>query len=87
MPSDNNNQTWLDNALSEVAKPKSPLLPIIQDFKSFIENNGDMYKGFHEMFEGATDPFVSDTQFNNGISPLSQPKDYQSIKHVSRKTE
>lgn len=58
---------WLDGALSEATKHTDSLLPVIEEFKTFIENNGEMYMGFHRMFEGETDSPVSDTCFICGI--------------------
>jgi phosphatidylserine decarboxylase len=38
---------------------QEPFLPVIEDFKKFIEENGEMYMGFNRMFEGATQPVSS----------------------------
>jgi hypothetical protein len=54
---------WLKETLSTVVRIREPLLPVIQEFKVFIENNGKMYMGFHEMFEGASGSYVCNTWF------------------------
>jgi phosphatidylserine decarboxylase len=58
---------WLADALKECAenarRKTFTLLPVIAEFEAFILNNAEMYMGFHQMFEGATPPYVSDAVF------------------------
>lgn len=74
---------WLVGALTPVyGDAEAPLLPVIQDFKMFIENNGEMYMGFNRMFENATGPYVCNTRFTCGtqqllIAPPLLPTAYQ----------
>lgn len=56
-------QAALDEWLAAMVEQVQPsrreavaLLPEVQDFQDFIENDGKMYMGFHQMFEGATSP-------------------------------
>ncbi|KAF8513874.1 phosphatidylserine decarboxylase [Gautieria morchelliformis] len=55
---------WLADALKETADKASrgtfALVPVIAEFETFIQENAEMYMGFHQMFEGATSPFPTD---------------------------
>ena len=73
---------WLADCLKETARHKGPFIHPVEVFKTFIENDGEMYMGFHRMFEGATAPFVSPV---HSILPSltahrpSKPTDYMQL--------
>ena len=45
---------WLKGKLEQARRSRAPLLPPIQDLKTMIEDDGDMYMGFNRMFENGT---------------------------------
>jgi len=49
---------WISEALKVYIGREEPvpLLPVIQEFKHFIQTNAEMTMGFNQMFEGATEP-------------------------------
>ncbi|KDQ58705.1 hypothetical protein JAAARDRAFT_78327 [Jaapia argillacea MUCL 33604] len=58
-------EAWLQGIVEEVrprkgTRSETVLLPVVQDFKDFIEADGTMYMGFHQMFEGTKPPYVTD---------------------------
>lgn len=52
MPSDENTLAfWLNKIMKEEAVTERPLLPVIQEFKDFIESDPVIFMHFNEMFE------------------------------------
>lgn len=52
MPSDDVTLTnWMNKIMAKEEKSERPLLPVIQDFKEFIESDPVIYMYFNEMFE------------------------------------
>jgi len=44
-------EAWVTKKIDEVSKGKLPLLPVMEDFKNFIERDPVIYMGFHQMFD------------------------------------
>jgi len=44
-------QNWLQDLIAEVEKDKRPLLPVIEEFKDFIESDPEVFMWFNLMFE------------------------------------
>ncbi|MBB6502073.1 phosphatidylserine decarboxylase family protein [Pedobacter cryoconitis] len=44
-------QNWLRDLIAEVEKDKRPLLPVIEEFKEFIESDAEVFMWFNLMFE------------------------------------
>ncbi|EMC94475.1 hypothetical protein BAUCODRAFT_73227 [Baudoinia panamericana UAMH 10762] len=51
LPADHRTQkAWLGNQIDEAAKHKKELVPVLKDFKTFIESNSRIYMYFNSMF-------------------------------------
>ncbi|KAJ7492129.1 phosphatidylserine decarboxylase, partial [Mycena latifolia] len=51
LASDADLRKWIEDAVDDVRRKRAPLLPVIQEFQTFIETNSEMYMGFNQMFE------------------------------------
>src|SRR3954465_1694698 len=65
-------ENWLDALIAHVEKHPKPLHPVIEDFKTLIESDAEVYMLFHMMFEQVpTKP-----PYNNDPNGKPQVRDY-----------
>ena len=73
MPSDQNHiENWKKKLITEVQNDPKPLLPVVQEFKDFIEKDAQVYMLFNQMF----DQVPKTAKFKDSPTGKSQVRDY-----------
>ncbi|NOR88253.1 MAG: phosphatidylserine decarboxylase, partial [Bacteroidales bacterium] len=77
--------SWMQNLIVETAKENTQLLPVVEELKTLIENDAEIYMLFHQMF----DQIPQDSLFNTDPTNKPQVRDYkhmlQLINHILTK--
>lgn len=64
---------WMDDLIAEAGENKSPLSPVVQEFKDLIEGSAELYMLFNQMFE----QIPLKPPYNNDPTGKPQVRNYQ----------